>query len=182
MPTACSRSAHACRTSPPVRTPVHAGRRDRHQCESIRRPQASRAGASKPMRVLRWMRSPNPCKAGTRTAHGPRARTNSPTSWRDTVGTLTHAPQRDTVLPYEGDVIGAVQRSSARSAMDDIVVCAAGTLPAELHKLWRAGKPGGVSRRIRLLVHGLRDRRRPRREARAARARSDRDASATAAI
>jgi 3D-(3,5/4)-trihydroxycyclohexane-1,2-dione acylhydrolase (decyclizing) len=63
-------------------------------------------------------------------------------SWRDTVSTLTHAPQRDTVLPYEGDVIGAVQRSSARSSMDDIVVCAAGTLPAELHKLWRAGKPG----------------------------------------
>ncbi len=39
-------------------------------------------------------------------------------------------------------MIGAVQRSSARSATDDIVVCAAGTLPAELHKLWRAGKPG----------------------------------------
>ena len=63
-------------------------------------------------------------------------------SWRDTVNTLTHAPQRDAVLPYEGDVIGAVQRSSARSATDDIVVCAAGTLPAELHKLWRAGRPG----------------------------------------
>ncbi|MFL9934320.1 3D-(3,5/4)-trihydroxycyclohexane-1,2-dione acylhydrolase (decyclizing) [Paraburkholderia sp. RL18-103-BIB-C] len=63
-------------------------------------------------------------------------------SWRDTVSTLTHAPQRDAVLPYEGDVIGAVQRSSARSATDDIVVCAAGTLPAELHKLWRAGRPG----------------------------------------
>jgi 3D-(3,5/4)-trihydroxycyclohexane-1,2-dione acylhydrolase (decyclizing) len=63
-------------------------------------------------------------------------------SWRDTVSTLTHAPQRDTVLPYEGDVIGAVQRSSASSPANDIVVCAAGTLPAELHKLWRAGKPG----------------------------------------
>jgi 3D-(3,5/4)-trihydroxycyclohexane-1,2-dione acylhydrolase (decyclizing) len=63
-------------------------------------------------------------------------------SWRDTVSSLTHAPQRDTVLPYEGDVIGAVQRSSAHSATHDIVVCAAGTLPAELHKLWRAGRPG----------------------------------------
>ncbi|MBN3850311.1 3D-(3,5/4)-trihydroxycyclohexane-1,2-dione acylhydrolase (decyclizing) [Paraburkholderia sp. Ac-20342] len=63
-------------------------------------------------------------------------------SWRDTVHTLTHAPQRDAVLPYEGDVIGAVQRSSTHSANDDIVVCAAGTLPAELHKLWRAGRPG----------------------------------------
>ncbi|WP_027803356.1 3D-(3,5/4)-trihydroxycyclohexane-1,2-dione acylhydrolase (decyclizing) [Paraburkholderia dilworthii] len=63
-------------------------------------------------------------------------------SWRDTVHTLTHAPQRDSMLPYEGDVIGAVQRSSANSPANDIVVCAAGTLPAELHKLWRAGRPG----------------------------------------
>jgi 3D-(3,5/4)-trihydroxycyclohexane-1,2-dione acylhydrolase (decyclizing) len=64
------------------------------------------------------------------------------TQWRDTVAKLTHAPQRDNVLPYDADVIGAVQRSSTRSTTDDIVVCAAGTLPAELHKLWRAGRPG----------------------------------------
>jgi 3D-(3,5/4)-trihydroxycyclohexane-1,2-dione acylhydrolase (decyclizing) len=63
-------------------------------------------------------------------------------NWRDTVAKLTHAPQRDNVLPYDADVIGAVQRSSAMSTTDDIVVCAAGTLPAELHKLWRAGRPG----------------------------------------
>ncbi|CAD6512317.1 3D-(3,5/4)-trihydroxycyclohexane-1,2-dione hydrolase [Paraburkholderia kirstenboschensis] len=62
--------------------------------------------------------------------------------WRDTVHTLTHAPQPDSVLPYEGDVIGAVQRSSTNSPANDIVVCAAGTLPGELHKLWRAGTPG----------------------------------------
>jgi 3D-(3,5/4)-trihydroxycyclohexane-1,2-dione acylhydrolase (decyclizing) len=46
-------------------------------------------------------------------------------------------------LPYDGEVIGAVQRSHPRSAAHDIVVCAAGTLPAELHKLWRALRPGG---------------------------------------
>ncbi len=46
-------------------------------------------------------------------------------------------------LPYEGDVIGAVQRSAADSPVRDIVVCAAGTLPADLHKLWRAAMPGG---------------------------------------
>jgi len=62
--------------------------------------------------------------------------------WRETVARLTHVPQRDNVLPYDADVIGAVQRSNPQSALDDIVVCAAGTLPAELHKLWRAGRPG----------------------------------------
>ncbi|MEM5435424.1 3D-(3,5/4)-trihydroxycyclohexane-1,2-dione acylhydrolase (decyclizing) [Paraburkholderia diazotrophica] len=62
--------------------------------------------------------------------------------WQDIVHRLTHAPQTGNALPYDADVIGAVQRSSARSTTDDIVVCAAGTLPAELHKLWRAGRPG----------------------------------------
>jgi 3D-(3,5/4)-trihydroxycyclohexane-1,2-dione acylhydrolase (decyclizing) len=36
-------------------------------------------------------------------------------------------------------VIGAVQRAAGADA---IVVCAAGGLPGELHKLWRATKPG----------------------------------------
>ncbi|MGQ7842317.1 thiamine pyrophosphate-dependent enzyme, partial [Burkholderia pseudomallei] len=35
------------------------------------------------------------------------------------------------------------QRSAPDSAARDIAVCAAGTLPAELHKLWRAAAPGG---------------------------------------
>ena len=46
-------------------------------------------------------------------------------------------------LPYEAEVIGAVRDSADDSPARDIVVCAAGTLPAELHKLWRAGRPGG---------------------------------------
>jgi len=61
--------------------------------------------------------------------------------WREDVARITG--QRDVALPYEGDVIGAVQRSSADSTARDIVVCAAGTLPAELHKLWRTSTPGG---------------------------------------
>ncbi len=61
--------------------------------------------------------------------------------WRNDVARITG--RRDVALPYEGEVIGAVQRSAADSARDDIVVCAAGTLPGELHMLWRTGAPGG---------------------------------------
>jgi 3D-(3,5/4)-trihydroxycyclohexane-1,2-dione acylhydrolase (decyclizing) len=64
-------------------------------------------------------------------------------AWRETVQSRTHASPASGALPYDADVIGAVQRSSAHSAQGDIAVCAAGTLPAELHKLWRAGRPGG---------------------------------------
>jgi 3D-(3,5/4)-trihydroxycyclohexane-1,2-dione acylhydrolase (decyclizing) len=46
-------------------------------------------------------------------------------------------------LPNDGEVVGAVQRSAQDSPSNDIVVCAAGTLPGELHKLWRTSTPGG---------------------------------------
>jgi len=62
-------------------------------------------------------------------------------AWNDRVTALTTAPAADD-LPYDADVIGAVRDSAADSPADDIVVCAAGTLPAELHKLWRAAAPG----------------------------------------
>ncbi len=63
-------------------------------------------------------------------------------AWREVVSDIVDA--RDIAppaLPYDGEVIGAVQRHP-RSAEDDIVVCAAGSLPGELHKLWRAARPG----------------------------------------
>jgi 3D-(3,5/4)-trihydroxycyclohexane-1,2-dione acylhydrolase (decyclizing) len=60
--------------------------------------------------------------------------------WRVQVGHITG--RRDAPLPYEGEVIGAVQRSTVDSEARDIVVCAAGTLPSDLHKLWRAAVPG----------------------------------------
>ena len=43
-------------------------------------------------------------------------------------------------LPSDAQVIGAVWR---RAADDAVVVCAAGGLPGELHKLWRTRVPGG---------------------------------------
>jgi 3D-(3,5/4)-trihydroxycyclohexane-1,2-dione acylhydrolase (decyclizing) len=61
--------------------------------------------------------------------------------WRAKVDAITG--RRDAKQPYEGEVIGAVQRSAEDSAMRDIVVCAAGGLPGELHKLWRTSVPGG---------------------------------------
>jgi 3D-(3,5/4)-trihydroxycyclohexane-1,2-dione acylhydrolase (decyclizing) len=64
--------------------------------------------------------------------------------WRVTVECLTSPRDLSTdELPYEADVIGAVQRSAAASADNDIVVCASGGLPGELVKLWRTRTPGG---------------------------------------
>lgn len=62
--------------------------------------------------------------------------------WRERVGTLTTQATPKGVLPYDAEVIGAVRDSTANSPADDIVVCAAGTLPAELHKLWRCDGAG----------------------------------------
>jgi 3D-(3,5/4)-trihydroxycyclohexane-1,2-dione acylhydrolase (decyclizing) len=47
----------------------------------------------------------------------------------------TNAP-----APSDAQVLGALQRAGAPS---DVVVCAAGGLPGELHKLWEAGAPLG---------------------------------------
>jgi 3D-(3,5/4)-trihydroxycyclohexane-1,2-dione acylhydrolase (decyclizing) len=63
--------------------------------------------------------------------------------WRKIVDAITDRRELADTLPYDGEVIGAVQRSDPDSARDDIVVCAAGTLPAELGKLWRTATPGG---------------------------------------
>lgn len=43
-------------------------------------------------------------------------------------------------LPTDAQVLGAVWRASSD---DSVVVCAAGGLPGELHKLWRTRRPGG---------------------------------------
>jgi len=43
-------------------------------------------------------------------------------------------------LPSDAQVLGVVNREAQRS---DVVVCAAGGLPGELHKLWRTAGSGG---------------------------------------
>ncbi|MGH7580502.1 MAG: thiamine pyrophosphate-dependent enzyme, partial [Gemmatimonadales bacterium] len=48
---------------------------------------------------------------------------------------LGHGP-----LLSQGEIVGAVNRAAAPR---DVVVCAAGSLPGDLHKLWRARDPKG---------------------------------------
>ncbi len=43
-------------------------------------------------------------------------------------------------LPTDAQVLGAVNQAAGNGG---VVVCAAGGLPGELHKLWRTGAPGG---------------------------------------
>ena len=74
----------------------------------------------------------------------------APQAWSDKAREAVLAWDRDwlaatrapggNVLPSDAQVIGAVWR---RTGDDAVVVCAAGGLPGELHKLWRPKRPGG---------------------------------------
>jgi 3D-(3,5/4)-trihydroxycyclohexane-1,2-dione acylhydrolase (decyclizing) len=52
----------------------------------------------------------------------------------------TYRAPGNAVLPSDAEVLGALQRAGSPS---DVVVCASGGLPGELHKLWQAGAPLG---------------------------------------
>lgn len=84
-------------------------------------------------------RAPDPGGAGDAHggAHG--ARKSARSAWIASVDAAT-APPGGNTLPSDAQVIGAVQRSTGP---DTVLVCAAGGLPGELHKLWRAERPGG---------------------------------------
>ncbi|ATC24230.1 3D-(3,5/4)-trihydroxycyclohexane-1,2-dione acylhydrolase (decyclizing) [Caulobacter vibrioides] len=59
-------------------------------------------------------------------------------AWNAIFDASTRADTRP--LPTDAQVLGAVWRASSD---DSVVVCAAGGLPGELHKLWRTRMPGG---------------------------------------
>jgi len=59
--------------------------------------------------------------------------------WFAAVDPLTDAPTGDNALATDQQVIGAAQRFSGP---DTVVMCAAGTMPGELHKLWKAPRAG----------------------------------------
>ena len=59
-------------------------------------------------------------------------------AWNDTARRYTDAGNAE--LPSDAQVVGAVQRQTRPS---DVVLGAAGGLPGEMHKHWRAEQPGG---------------------------------------
>jgi 3D-(3,5/4)-trihydroxycyclohexane-1,2-dione acylhydrolase (decyclizing) len=58
--------------------------------------------------------------------------------WNETVESAYHLGHQP--APAQSEVIGAVERSSGER---DVVVAAAGSLPGDLHKLWRTRDPKG---------------------------------------
>lgn len=58
--------------------------------------------------------------------------------WFAAVDPLTDAPKDGNALPTDMQVVGAVQRAAGP---DTVIMCAAGTMPGELHKLWKATRP-----------------------------------------
>lgn len=58
--------------------------------------------------------------------------------WFASVDPLTDAPADSNALPSDQQVIGAVQRAAGPQT---VIMGAAGTMPGELHKLWKAGRP-----------------------------------------
>lgn len=63
---------------------------------------------------------------------------NEAAAWNRIVDEVTEATSSS--LPTDAQVVGVVNRFASD---DSIVVCAAGGLPGELHKLWRTAKPKG---------------------------------------
>jgi 3D-(3,5/4)-trihydroxycyclohexane-1,2-dione acylhydrolase (decyclizing) len=58
--------------------------------------------------------------------------------WLKTAARYTAAT--NALAPSDAEVLGALQRVAEKS---DVIVCASGGLPGELHKLWQAGAPLG---------------------------------------
>jgi 3D-(3,5/4)-trihydroxycyclohexane-1,2-dione acylhydrolase (decyclizing) len=69
-------------------------------------------------------------------------------AWTDEVARLVSPPEsphetdaaHERVLPSQAEVIGAINDAAGDNG---IVVCAAGSAPGDLHKLWRARDPAG---------------------------------------
>ena len=63
-------------------------------------------------------------------------------AWETEVDRLYAIKTADSGLPFQGGLIGAVNE---QGDPDAVMVCAAGSLPGDLHKLWRARHPTPIS-------------------------------------
>ena len=61
-------------------------------------------------------------------------------AWADEVARLVAATGGEAALPSQAEVIGAINDAAAETG---VVVCAAGSAPGDLHKLWHARDPAG---------------------------------------
>ena len=81
--------------------------------------------------------------SGWRAPAGARTMSTAVATWNAALEKATLAPETtvasETSLPSDAQVIGAVWRSAGDNS---VVVCAAGGLPGELHKLWRSRRAG----------------------------------------
>ena len=103
-----------------------------------RRLQARRAAAGRRRARRAARRCAARSRAGAPTPTTPSARRRLAAEWDATVEqayTLGHGP-----LPAQSEVLGVVNRVSGPR---DVVVCAAGSMPGDLHKLWRTRDPKG---------------------------------------
>ena len=139
----CSRSARGWRISRPARARSFANPRltpDPAQCRRLRRRQARRAAAGR-----RRARRPRGAgrgarRAGRRRRPGPSQRDASSRRVEPRPSTRVTTPARQRAADRRA---GARRGQSRRPARRSIVVCAAGGLPGELHKLWRAADSVG---------------------------------------
>jgi 3D-(3,5/4)-trihydroxycyclohexane-1,2-dione acylhydrolase (decyclizing) len=61
-------------------------------------------------------------------------------AWAAEVQRLVAAPEEDRPLPPQSAIIGAINDAAGETG---VVVCAAGSAPGDLHKLWQARDPAG---------------------------------------
>jgi 3D-(3,5/4)-trihydroxycyclohexane-1,2-dione acylhydrolase (decyclizing) len=66
--------------------------------------------------------------------------TTESAGWADEVRRLVAPPADDAALPHQAAIIGAINDAAGATG---VVVCAAGSAPGDLHKLWHARDPAG---------------------------------------
>jgi 3D-(3,5/4)-trihydroxycyclohexane-1,2-dione acylhydrolase (decyclizing) len=101
-------------------------------------PQAWRSAVA--VRVAEWNTACDAALAPPESNALPGDLSRAPSTLSAVPSDAPRGPSASTALPSDAQVIGAVWRAANQNA---VVVCAAGGLPGELHKLWRTRERGG---------------------------------------